>query len=203
MEGLIIDRLRQDEPLDELADTMTEAFANYPVPVRAFAQSPGPRNHWIRRLMWHSAKMRQQLNFPTITARLDGVIIGAGFLRIPGADMEEAYNAWWPEFIAEAGPQTDQFFTRFREACDSIPIPEPNLYIAMLGVRNAYQGKGIGKKIISEAMQIATDLPNCTGLGLDTQNTVNIAIYQSCGFSLAGQANVDDLPVSVMFRELD
>lgn len=62
----------------------------------------------------------------------------------------------------------------------------------MIGVRNAYQGKGYARKLIDEVEKLVSEHPTSTGLSLNTEVETNVNFYLHFGFQLNGQAKIDD-----------
>ena len=71
----------------------------------------------------------------------------------------------------------------------------PAVKIARLGVHKAYQGTGLGSALMDLAVQTAIDrirpYVGCRFLIVDSKNP-SIGFYQRFGFTLLGQADLDD-----------
>jgi len=61
----------------------------------------------------------------------------------------------------------------------------------MVGVRNAYQGKGLARQLIDEVEKLVSAHPASGGLILNTEVEANVNFYLHLGFELLGKANVD------------
>lgn len=194
--------LLEESDIASMASIVAEAFVDYPVMIRAFAHSGGDRADWIRRMVSDSARARLQSGIPIWLAERDGTIAGGAFLVYPDRPLSKDVSDWWERFIADAGSATGEFFERFVSAAEAVELPQPNLYLTMIGVKPAYQGQGVGRAIIDHIALEAAQLAGCKGIALDTEIESNVGLYERIGFRVIGQTSVDELPIWVMFREI-
>jgi len=195
--------LSASEDARPYAELLSRAFANYPVMVRAFATAPGERREWVRRIGYEIVTTRQEMGLPCVVATLNDIPIGVALLSLSIHETPPEMRARFHRVLEEAGPDAVNFFRRFIEAVDSVDVPREHLWIAILAVDPEHQGKGIGRALIERSVEIARLMPGCVGLGLDTEDPKNVAIYRACGFEVHGQKEVDGMPVFVMWRPLD
>lgn len=185
------------------AELLSRAFATYPVMVRAFATASGERQDWVRRIGYEIVTTRQEMGLPCLAATLDGTPIGVALLSPSTHETPPEMRARFHRVLEAAGPDSIDFFRRFIEAVDSVEVPREHLWIAILAVDPKHQGKGIGRALIERSVAIARVMPDCVGLGLDTEDPKNVAIYRACGFEVVGEKGVDGMPVFVMWRPLE
>jgi ribosomal protein S18 acetylase RimI-like enzyme len=95
-----------------------------------------------------------------------------------------------------------EFFPRIISTVEAIRLPEPNVYLIMIGVDPDFQGQGVGKMLIENVMEIARGVPGCKGVGLDTEDEKNVRIYQACGFEVVQETKLEDMPIYAMWRAL-
>jgi GNAT superfamily N-acetyltransferase len=197
---LKVDLLGSDEPVDSYARAIARAFVGYPVMNRTFSNTPGLQEDWIFRMVSGSAVARQAggAKIPLIRHG-DRVVAGAN-VYLPGFQFPDSHKDWFKDFLQEAGPSAMDFFPRFISTIESIKLPEPNIYLIMIGVDPDFQGQGLGKMLIEYVMEIARGVPGCLGVGLDTEDEKNVHIYRACGFEVVQETNLDDLPIYVMWR---
>ncbi len=186
---------------DGYVEAMTLAFENYPVPVRAFRDSPGPRIEWVRRLLADFGRTRLDAGLPILAALIGDQVAGGALLAIP-QQTESRRSSQWDEFMAAAGEDATTFFDSFRAAVDSVTIPEPNVWVNMLGVHPSFQRQGVGRLLLERTAEYAKTIPGVLGVGLDTEDDVNVKIYEACGFSVQGTTSVENLPIWVLFRAI-
>lgn len=77
----------------------------------------------------------------------------------------------------------------------------PHFYLDMLAVHPDAQGQGVGKALLNWLCQLSQSHPTSVGVGLDTETTTNVIIYQRCGFQVTATTQVEDVPIWFMFRE--
>ena len=74
---------------------------------------------------------------------------------------------------------------RLRKYDDLCKVGEPECphhYLCMIGVRNAYQGKGTGRQLVEHLKQIVRDDNISEGICLNTEIEKNIPLYERLGF---------------------
>lgn len=199
---MTVDFLHQDESLDQYGRVIARAFLDYPVMTRVFRDTPGSREDWICDLATRSARARHASGGRTPVVRVDGRVVAGANVAVPIAPGLEVDHVWFEEFLQEAGPTAHDFFTRFIKVVESIELPQPNVYLVMIGVDPEFQGQGVGKMLIEKVMEMAREVPDCKGVGLDTEDEVNVRIYEACGFRVLAERQVDDLPVYVLWRPI-
>jgi ribosomal protein S18 acetylase RimI-like enzyme len=64
---------------------------------------------------------------------------------------------------------------------------EPHLYLQVLGVDPAFQGKGYGKAILDRLALEARVRPEIAGVYLETGTEANVAFYSSKGYEIVGE----------------
>lgn len=62
----------------------------------------------------------------------------------------------------------------------------------MIGVRNAYQGKGLARQLINKVEELVSAHPTSAGLSLNTEVEENVKFYLHLGFELSGKAIVTE-----------
>ncbi len=64
---------------------------------------------------------------------------------------------------------------------------EPHLYLQVLGVDPAFQGKGYGKALLDRLALEAGVRPEIAGVYLETGTEANVAFYSSMGYEILGE----------------
>ncbi|HEY0867984.1 MAG TPA: GNAT family N-acetyltransferase [Fimbriimonas sp.] len=192
-----ISLLGPQEPVGEFADVMASAFQDYPVMVNAFRHAPGPRIEWVRGLAALSASHRQDVSNPILIARDGERTVGAAMLTLPGYEPSPDLETAFCDYLDPAGPTSLPFFEAFFNAVSSVEVPRPHAFLKMLGVDRAYQGRGVGRKLLERTIEIAA---GTEGIVLDTEHERNLGLYRRFGFEVAGETAVGDMPVWVMWR---
>lgn len=73
-------------------------------------------------------------------------------------------------------------------------------YLVCIGIDPQKQGKGVGKELINYIHKMIDADSITTGIGLDTENPVNVDIYKHFGYKLVGFKEIDKMRIYSMFR---
>ncbi|MBL8967930.1 MAG: GNAT family N-acetyltransferase [Spirochaetaceae bacterium] len=71
-------------------------------------------------------------------------------------------------------------------------------YLVMVGVAEEARGRGLASALIRRLMEEDQSLPGARGMGLDTENPANVALYERLGFRLAATVEVEGMAVHLM-----
>jgi ribosomal protein S18 acetylase RimI-like enzyme len=74
-------------------------------------------------------------------------------------------------------------------------------YLSMIGVHETARGQGFGKALMQEIISQVEQDKQAVGIGLDTENSVNVGLYKHFGFALEKEAYLDELAIYCMFRK--
>ena len=77
---------------------------------------------------------------------------------------------------------------------------EKHHYLICIGVAPEFIGMGIGKKMLNTIHTIVDEDTSSIGIGLDTENPNNLALYEHFGYKLTGTESLDGLTIYTMFR---
>lgn len=193
------DLLLANEPIESYVEPIARAFEDYVVMRHAFAECPGPRIDWIRRMLRGGYSAKRTAGIPIPVVRCDGDVVGSANLYLPNVQVDEETKSWWPRFLDEAGEGTARFFGRFFEITESVELP-PNILLGMIGVVPEHQGRGAGRTLLEYVIAMAEANPVAQGVALDTEVEENVGLYERFGFQVRGQGSVDEMPIWVMFR---
>jgi GNAT superfamily N-acetyltransferase len=191
-------RLATPADLDEVVQTLVEAFANDPVWSWGFPDAEA-------RAAQHAVIFRMMVGHAITT---DSVWVTPGFDAIitafaPGVnELSDEEAARLPdvfhELLGDHASGIMELFDRFDEAR---PTETPHLYISMLGVRDRARGQGIGMALLDEVMKQA----DAAGIGvyLESSNHANDRRYARLGFEPHGSIPVaaGREPVTTMWRD--
>ncbi|MFT3673150.1 GNAT family N-acetyltransferase [Aestuariivirga sp.] len=81
--------------------------------------------------------------------------------------------------------QADQIM----EACKPV---EPHYYLGVVGVLPQFQGRKIGRRLISEFLRSSERDPVSRGTFLETANSRNVAFYEAMGFRTSGSGRIGE-----------
>jgi ribosomal protein S18 acetylase RimI-like enzyme len=180
-------RLLGAEDQDQVIAVLAEAFHDYPVMRYVLGGEPG----YDRRL-----------------SRMVSLVVGARVLRgepllgMEGAgELAAAAAASYPEnrestpaviahrdaVWADLGPQVQERYMACVSAWKPLDVAAPNLHLNMIGVRRAYQGQGLGRRLLDHVQDMAR-ARGVEGVSLTTENPDNVAIYERVGYRVVGHA---------------
>ncbi|MBX3111630.1 MAG: GNAT family N-acetyltransferase [Fimbriimonadaceae bacterium] len=189
-----------DDDPSVVAAPIAKSFYDYIIPRRAFAHSPGRYESWVDRMMRESVERRVRAGVPVFVAEEDSAAVGVAMLNLPEIERSSEAVDSFERFLREAGPETRAFFEMFFATVDPLPFPTPHVYVSMLGVDPAYQGRGYGADLLAAAMGFARSRPGCVGLCLETEVESNVAWYERQGFRVVATAHFDGVDVWAMHR---
>lgn len=93
-----------------------------------------------------------------------------------------------------------RFLNDYMRLTSSARPREPHHYLSMIGVHPDAQGQGIGKKLFLNILYEVDTNAHSTGIGLDTENPDNIALYERFGFRLVDTKCLEGMNIYCMFR---
>lgn len=92
------------------------------------------------------------------------------------------------------------FINKYMQITSSVRPKTPHHYLVFIGVDIQNQGKGIGKILLNHIHELVDKDPLSTGIGLDTENPINVKIYKSFGYKVVEEKKIDDITIYCMFR---
>lgn len=93
-----------------------------------------------------------------------------------------------------------RFLNDYMRLTSSVRPREPHCYLSMIGVHPDAQGQGIGKQLLLNILQEVDTNTHSFGIGLDTENPDNIALYERFGFRLVDTKCLEGMNIYCMFR---
>ena len=181
--GLQVVPMREDQE-GAVAAMLAEAFLSDPIFVHVLPE-PGARAAFLRRFMAALARRSRRLSLALVTAP-EPVAVSLW----KGPDL----RALSPEQMAMTGldrlgewlgPEAAARFERIFEAVDGSleqDVPEPCWYLGVVGVAPAWQGRGLGSRLMAPGLERAdrAGLP----VTLETSQPRNLPLYRRHGFEV-------------------
>lgn len=93
------------------------------------------------------------------------------------------------------------FIRRYYKVTTKNRPKKPHYYLNCIGVDPAFQKKGYAKVLMNNIHAMVDQDPRVAGIGLDTENPVNVDIYQKFGYKLVKKEEVEGVLIYSMFRE--
>lgn len=191
------------EHRDEIISVFADAFFDYAV-MRWVLGSQPPYDERLRRLLTFFVSGRTVRHEAMFGVRApDGTLIAAATTTRPDSPpapeaLVQLREATWAALGADARAR----YEAFGAATAQFALPEPHHHLNMIGVRRAYQGTGLARRLLEAVHAHAEADPRSTGVSLSTEREANVRLYKHIGYRVVGQARVSEaLTTWVMFRE--
>jgi GNAT superfamily N-acetyltransferase len=173
----------------QVTAVLAESFYDYPV---------------MRYVLGDSADYERRLQqmiglFVSARTLLDDVILGimAGAELVAVATTSNPARPAHPDFAAlrdavwtELGAESLTRYQACVRAWDGMASSIPQLHVNMIGVKRAYQGKGLARRLLEAVHQLAAQTSDCQGVSLTTEDPRNVTFYQHLGYDVIGQAPI-------------
>lgn len=185
----VVTLIKQNIP--KITDVLCEAFYNYPVMKYVL----GEKEDYDTRLrkavtFFVSARaLRKEPMFGIYNEEKNLVATATVTLPEEISNPEELLkkrDTLW----AELGSEEKARYENYGNVAFGLLPKEPHHHLNMVGVRNAYQGKGLARQLINEVEKLVLAHPTSAGLSLNTEVEANVNFYLHLGFKLLGKASV-------------
>lgn len=128
---------------------------------------------------------------PMLGVRDGSELVAAAIVSFPDAEpAPPAFLTLRADTWRALGPDAERRYTSYGEATGPFPFPAGGVHLNMIGVRNGYQRRGLGRRIIDAVQEISRARPGSLGVSLTTEHSANVAYYSGLGFELVGHARV-------------
>ncbi len=182
-----------NENFSEVTDVFCESFYNYPVMKYVLGEKED-YDERLRKLITFFVSARAIRNEPLLGIyNSTNLLLATATVTLPGEissppELIKLRDKLWEEIGAEEKVR----YEKYGLIASNLLPKEPHHHLNMIGVRNAYQGKGYARKLIDEVEKLVSEHPTSTGLSLNTEVETNVNFYLHFGFQLIGQAKIDD-----------
>jgi ribosomal protein S18 acetylase RimI-like enzyme len=188
---------RSDVP--EVVDVMCEAFFDYAV--MRFVLGAGNYSERLHVLIGLFVGARALRGDAMYGVRADSPLIAAVTTSNPAdpphPDFAAARDDAWRHLGADVQGRYDECVA----AWQSIQVDKPQLHVNMIGVRDEYRGRGLGRQLLDEVHALCERSPLAEGVSLTTEDPRNVEFYQHMGYQVVGEARIADaVPVWGFFR---
>ena len=180
------------ENIPEITDVLCEAFYNYPVMKYVLGEKEDYNNR-LRKMVIFFVTAKALRKEPLLGIyNSENKLVAAATVTLPGEipSPPELYklrdNLW-----TEIGSKEKVRYENYGKVAFGLLPKEPHHHLNMIGVRNAYQGKGFARQLINAVEELVSEHPARTGVSLNTEVEANVNFYLHLGYELVGQAEVD------------
>lgn len=92
------------------------------------------------------------------------------------------------------------FINNYMKLTSSLRPKNPNHYLIFISTAPKHQGKGAGRMLLDHIHSLVEQSPHSSGIGLDTENSQNISLYERFGYKLIGTELIGPVTIYSMFR---
>lgn len=110
--------------------------------------------------------------------------------------LRAEYSAWIGQIEQPVRNRIEHYTSRTTRHF----IDEPLFYVSMIGVRPESQGQGYARQLLEAVHRRSEMHPSSTGVGLDTENEANVAVYERLGYRVIAQESLGSLTIWCLFR---
>jgi ribosomal protein S18 acetylase RimI-like enzyme len=182
-----------EENIPEVADVLCEAFYDYPV-MKYVLGEKGNYDDRLRKAVKFFVSARALRNEPLLGIyNSENKLVAAATVTLPGEipsppELFKLRDELW----AEVGSEEKARYENYGNVAFGLLPKEPHHHLNMIGVRNAYQGKGFARQLINKVEKLVSAHPTSAGLSLNTEVGANVKFYLHLGFKLLDKANVSE-----------
>ena len=178
--------------IQEVTDVFSESFFNYPVMKYVLGEKEN-YDLRLRKLVTFFVSARALRNEPMFgICNSENKLVAAAVVTLPGEiPTPKELLKMREELWADIGSEEEIRYKKYGDAAFSLFPKEPHHHLNMIGVRNAYQGKGLARQLITEVEKLAAKHISSAGVSLDTEVESNVNFYLHLGYELIGHSNID------------
>lgn len=187
----------------EAVDVLCAAFHDYPVMRYAIGEAGADYDRRLHKLINLFVSSRVMRGHPIFAIEEAGRPISIATVTPSGPlAPPESLQPMIEEVWADLGAEARARFERLVATWESIPMPEPNVHLNMLGTLRAHAGRGHGHRLMERVQELSKNTPGSLGVTLSTEDPKNVPLYEHCGYRVIGHARVGDaLETWLLFRE--
>jgi ribosomal protein S18 acetylase RimI-like enzyme len=178
--------------ISEITDVLWEAFFNYPVMKYVLGEKEN-YDIRLRKLVTFFVSARALRNEPMFGIYTDrNTLAAAAIVTLPGEipsplKLFKLRDKLW----AEIGSEEKARYEKYGSVASALLPTEPHHHLNMIGVRNAYQGKGLARQLINKVEELVSEHPTSIGVSLNTEVESNVNFYLHLGYEQVGKAEVE------------
>ncbi|HXE79638.1 MAG TPA: GNAT family N-acetyltransferase [Vicinamibacterales bacterium] len=185
MELTTLDRSRHADAVAVLCD----AFFDYPV-MRFII---GPAAQYERRLNslvgYFTAARFLNGDLVVGVADSNGALIGVANVtrageRPPSPELASLRETLWRELGSDARERYESLVRIWQ----TFAVEQPNVHLNMLGVRRAWQKRGVARLLLDAVHDFSARTTESCGVTLSTEDPANVPFYQRFGYRIVGEA---------------
>ena len=178
---------------------LRDSFYDYPVMKFMLKNSADHYDDHVDLLMGYFTEVRLTKEWPLLGIREEGRLMAVALIspptpKIAPPELQKVLT----ELSQAVGEDLIDRMKEYGDKTYAVP-EEPHYYLSMLGVLPEIQGKGYGKRLLEENLEMSARDPLSTGVCLKTEVEHNVGIYQHLGFHVTGKEDLDGFTSWCMF----
>jgi GNAT superfamily N-acetyltransferase len=183
-----------------ILDSFASAFADDPLVQYLFRTHPRGIAAGARDFFGTLLRVRMALGMPARVMLVDDQIAGATM----GYDTRRL--DWPPEllerwnYLGRETPGLNARLAAYSELADRSQPAEPHYYLGVIGVAQAFQGRGVGKALLEDYCARSDADPLSRGVFLETSSPASLTFYLRNGFTLRGEGDLEGARLWCVFR---
>jgi GNAT superfamily N-acetyltransferase len=181
-----------NENIPEVSDVLCEAFYNYPVMKYVLGEKQDYDTR-LRKAVTFFVSARTLRKEPLLGIyNSENKLVAAATVTLPGEipsppELFKLRDELW----AELGSEEKARYENYGNVAFGLLPKEPHHHLNMIGVRNAYQGKGLARLLINKVEELVSEHPTSNGVSLNTEVESNVNFYLHLGYELLGKEIVE------------
>lgn len=188
-----------DYNIVEMSLLLSRAFSKDPWTRKLFSDDSKKSQAFFKMIIRYCKAIGGQVLFDHHEYTLASVACLKHPMKLSLLDVIKLLSAFIT-FISACGFKTFNMLNSYMRLTSRHRPKEKHYYLTCLGVSPEFVGKKIGKKMLDTILRIVDEDSTSTGIGLDTENPDNIALYEHFGYRLIATENLDGINIYIMFR---
>jgi GNAT superfamily N-acetyltransferase len=179
---------RHAEPL---VDLFCDAFHAYPVMRFVVGTAPERFDDRLHKLIDYFVSRRLAHGAPMFGLFDGGLLVGAATTTLPDEpEMPGSVHAKAADVWGAIGDDARERYEAYTLATKTFALTVPHHHLNMIGVRRAYQRRGLSRPLLDAVARLADADPASAGVTLTTEHPPNVQLYEHFGYRVIGHARV-------------
>jgi ribosomal protein S18 acetylase RimI-like enzyme len=198
-------KVLEESDFPDAVKVLTSAFRNDPLMTHMFPDQK--RDAEIAVFFEFMLTKSKLLHESLYGLSLNGEILGVScvespFSPKPSATEILAFISQSLRFMFRIPLRSFIFINKYMKSTTSARPKNKHHYLIFIGIDPRQQGRGLGKFMLDHIHSQVKSEPVSTGIGLDTENQVNVAMYEHLGYNLYDTHTIVSLPIYCMFKSI-
>lgn len=185
---------------------LTGAFRNDPMIAHMFPPQKGNREPaaFFEFLLMKSKLLQESLYGLFDNGELVGVAcMEMSYSKRPSALQVLALIHQTLRLVFKIPLRSFVFINEYMKSTSSVRPRNRHHYLVFISVAPPHQGKGFGKLMLDHLHSLVKSEPASSGIGLDTENPHNVALYERFGYKVTETQVIGPVTIFNMFRSID